>query len=157
MTEYIHIPDYTYRPFQVSQADNDKLSRAWDLYSVIDAESPFNLACGIYSSSWIGGGTNERRSHAKLYPYREALHAEQVAIMSARSNLRNSTLYVSRFAYGEYRMSKPCFWCMHLILETNIAKVVYTEQDGSTVGFRTSSVQIPSRDSVDLHGLDWSP
>lgn len=148
----IETPDYTYTQCEVSLADWQKMRRIWSLYGEFDRESHFNLACGIYTKNWVSGGTNERRDHARRYPYREALHAEQVALMSARSDVSGGTLYVCRKSgdTGEFRLSKPCFWCMHNIIDADISKVIYTTDYLALVAFKVSTVKIDPINSLDM-------
>lgn len=151
-SDRIELPEYTFINSEVSIADQNKIDRISDLYSQFDPDSNFQHACGLYSKGWISGGSNERRSHAKVYPYREALHAEQVALMSARTNVKNSTMYVCRVStYDQsYRLSKPCFWCMHNIIAFGISKVVYTEDDSTLKSFKVSTVNIVSYRNTEI-------
>lgn len=141
---------YTFEPDFVYGSDLSKMSRCTRLYADKSVHR-FQLGAGIYKSgSWVSGGCNERRSHARLHPYREALHAEQVAIMSARSNIEGSTLYVSRLAGPVRMLAKPCFWCMHLILKHNIYRVVFTEYGDKVTSFKTATVDIEDIESIDV-------
>lgn len=150
--EYIFTPDYTFNTCHVSKSDKVKMKRCWDLFGSFDEDNNFQLAAGLHSGTWISGGSNERRSHAHRYPYREALHAEQIALMSARSNYEGATLYVCRVSEHDetFKMSKPCFWCMHNIIDAGISKVLYTEDDGTVTAFKTSTVKIEPKNSVKI-------
>jgi len=150
--EYIITPEYTFTRCHVSKSDVAKIRRCWDLFGSFDGDNNFQLAAGLYSGTWISGGANERRSHAHRYPYREALHAEQIALMSSRTNYNGANLYVCRVSEYDhaFRLAKPCFWCMHNIIDAGISKVFYTEDDGSVTAFKTSTVDIAPKNSIDI-------
>lgn len=150
--EYILTPEYTFPRCKVSQSDIDRIQRCWDLYGDFEGENNFQLAAGLYDGAWLSGGSNERRSHAHRYPYSEALHAEQVAIMSARCSYKGANLYVCRMSEhdGEFKLAKPCFWCMHNIIKANINKVFYTGDNNEVISFKVSKVKIQSIASLDM-------
>lgn len=143
--KHIKLPKYDFDHCEVFGADEQKIDRCAQLYAT-DSEHRFALGAGIYTSTWVSGGANERRSHAKLYPYRHALHAEQVALMSARCDISGATMYICRLSPdgNSYRMSLPCFWCTHTLIKAGISKVVYTTDDSEVKAFKMSTVQIPS-------------
>jgi deoxycytidylate deaminase len=128
------------------------MNRVWNLFGAITDENNFDLAAGIYSTKLIAGGANERRSHSKLYPYRQALHAEQVALMSCRSDIEGSTLYVCRSTEEGFLLSKPCFWCMHVLLKVGVDRVVYTTGEASDPlhSFKLSTVDIVPVNSLNI-------
>lgn len=153
MIRYIPTPTYNFTECHVSKSDIIKMKRCWDLFGNFDDKNNFQLAAGLYNGTWISGGSNERRSHARRYPYREALHAEQIALMSARSDYEGANLYVCRVSEndGLFKLSKPCFWCMHNLIDVGISKVFYTEDDSSITGFKVSTVKIAPKNSVDIN------
>lgn len=150
--DYIVTPEYTFHTLNVSKSNERLAKRCWDLYSDTKADNQFHLAAGLWKSNWLGGGSNERRNHAKRYPYREALHAEQVALMSCRSDIEGATLFVSRYSEHErsWKLSLPCFWCMHQIIRSGIDKVIYTTDENTVNSFRVSSVSIDPISSIDI-------
>lgn len=150
--EYIETPEYTFDRTEISKSDHYRIRRCWDLYGDVSDRNHFQLAAGIYRSGWLAGGANERRSHAKRYPYREALHAEQVAIMTCRTNLAGTTLYVTRYSEKErkFKLALPCFWCMHKIIDAEIYKVIYSTDDGGIAAFKVNSVDIAPIYSLDI-------
>lgn len=75
----------------------------------------------------IAMGVNKRRTHPISRKYSGfdscSVHAEQMAIIAARSDLRNCILYSAR-ANGTQK-SKPCNMCNELIYYAGIKFVVY--------------------------------
>ena len=133
---------YEYELTKIYGSDKTRMDRCASLFAE-QSNHRFQMGAGIYQSgSWISGGCNERRSHARLYPYREALHAEQVAMMSARCDIEGSTIYVCRMSDDGYRLAKPCFWCMHAMIRENVYRVVYTADINTLESFKISSVSI---------------
>jgi deoxycytidylate deaminase len=149
---YIEPPEYSFDLSPTFNSDQVRMRRVWDLFGSYTDENNFDLAAGIYGSKLISGGSNERRSHAQLYPYRQALHAEQVAIMSSRTSVEGSTLYVCRSTENTFLLAKPCFWCMHRLIQEGINRVVYTTGIASTPieSFKISSVEIMPKSSLDI-------
>lgn len=150
---YIEPPDYLYELSPTFKSDSHRMKRVWDLFGSTTDENNFDLAAGLYSTKLMSGGANERRSHSKLYPYRQALHAEQVALMSCRSEIEGSTLYVCRSTEeGNFLLSKPCFWCMHMLLKVGVGRVVYTtgELSDPLHSFKLSSVKIVPINSLNI-------
>ncbi|MFT6783654.1 MAG: deoxycytidylate deaminase [Saprospiraceae bacterium] len=136
--------DYKFELCEIFYADEIRMNRCAKLFADNSAHERHRLGAGLYSSnSWLSGGANERRDHAQLHPFRASLHAEQVAIMSARCNISGSTLYVCRLSSDSKtkEMSLPCFFCMHQIINAGISKVIYTENN-EIKGFKTSTVSI---------------
>ncbi len=141
---------YSFESERVYKSDVAKMIRCSELYAERSIHR-FQLGAGIFSSgTWLSGGCNERRAHARLHPYREALHAEQVAIMSARTDIEGSTIYVCRLGDSAHMLARPCYWCMHLILNAGISRVVFTTEEGGLDSFRSSSVEIVSIKSLGL-------
>jgi deoxycytidylate deaminase len=149
---YIEPPDYTYDVSATFKSDSYRMKRVWNLFGSYTDENNFDLAAAIYDSKVIAGGSNERRSHSKRYPYRQALHAEQVALMSCRSDVEGSTLYVCRYGESSFLMAKPCFWCMHVLIKVGIGRIVYTtgETADSIAAFKISTVKIAPIKSLDI-------
>ena len=149
---YIEPPAYTFEHTAVYNSDIRNLKRVWELYGQYSESNNFNLAAGIMTSKFVSGGSNERRSHARRYPYREALHAEQVALMSARCDIEGATIYVCRpdQQSRNFLLSLPCFWCMHTLTKANIGKVVYADDAGDVKAFKISSVEIEPIHSLNI-------
>jgi tRNA(Arg) A34 adenosine deaminase TadA len=138
--------NYEFELCQVFNSDKIRMNRCANLFAVNSEHERHRLGAGFYNSnSWLSGGANERRDHAQLHPYRSSLHAEQVAIMSARCDIAGSTLYVCRLSSDSKtkEMSLPCFFCMHQLITANVSKVVYTEED-NVKAFKISTVKIES-------------
>lgn len=73
-------------------------------------------------------GTNIRKTHPISHKTRYGeLHAEMSAIVAAKGfDLSRSTLYVARWKHEGPGMAKPCKYCMEVIKNSGIKKVVYT-------------------------------
>lgn len=143
--------DYFYDLSETYNSDEHRIKRVYDLYTRY-SDHRFPLGAGLVKgNAFVSGGCNERRRHASLYPYREALHAEQVAIMSARCNIEGSTLYVCRENQDPgpqpYSLARPCFWCMHQIIKAGIDRVVYSADSG-VEAFKVSTVRIQPIESI---------
>ena len=154
---HIEAPEYSFADVPVFNSDYHRMRRTWELFGTLSDQNNFNLAASIFTTKFVSGGANERRSHAKLYPYREALHAEQVALMSAKTSVINSTVYVCRMQNHnteDYFLSLPCFWCIHTLIKHGVNKVVYTtgnKKPGKELNaFKLSSVKIDPISSLDI-------
>lgn len=149
---YIEPPDYTFAESETFKSDYRRMNRVWYLFGQYTDENNFDLAAAFYDNKIISGGSNERRSHSKLYPYRRALHAEQVALMSSPVSVEGSTLYVCRHNEEKFLLSKPCFWCMHMLLKAKVDRVVYTTGEDSQplVSFKLSTVSIVSPKDLNI-------
>lgn len=80
--------------------------------------------CNIYKThpTWGGGPLN-------------TLHAEAAAIRDAvrkNINLAGATIFVVRANAGS-QMSRPCKYCMKLIEQYGITKIVYTDTVGKVI------------------------
>lgn len=75
----------------------------------------------------VAMGINKKRTHPVSRRYRGfdtcSVHAEQMAIIAARSDIRGCTLYSAR-ANGTNK-SKPCVMCSELLYLAGIKFVVY--------------------------------
>jgi len=69
----------------------------------------------------------------KFYP-KLLLHAECDAIVRAsRQDLKGASLLVVRVGKNKLCNSKPCKFCMALIIEMGISEVYYSDRDGRIV------------------------
>jgi deoxycytidylate deaminase len=93
----------------------------------------------VKSGRVLGTGYNKDRNspfivspeHIKPHCSR---HAELEAIRDANWNVKGAVLYVARVnRQGQDRNSKPCRLCQKVINETQIKKVIYTNE-GETHG-----------------------
>lgn len=73
----------------------------------------------------LGMGVNKKRTHPISHRFRQraTCHAEQIAIIKSRADLRGATLYSAR--YGGNQKSAPCDLCRFLMEEAGIEWVVY--------------------------------
>ncbi len=80
----------------------------------------------IVSRGWNKLKTNPRSPH----PWKH-IHAEMDAIFKAKGNTVGATLFVARVSNkGCLNNSKPCAYCMALIIASGIKKVFYTDNNG---------------------------
>ncbi len=78
----------------------------------------------------ISHGWNKLKTHPKsTHPWKH-IHAEMDAIFKAKGNTVGATLYVTRVSTkGNLNNSKPCCFCMALIIASGIKKVFYTDKN----------------------------
>jgi deoxycytidylate deaminase len=78
----------------------------------------------------ISHGWNKLKTHPKsTHPWKH-IHAEMDAIFKAKGNTVGATLYVTRVStQGNLNNSKPCPFCMSLIVAAGIKKVFYTDNN----------------------------
>ena len=77
-------------------------------------------------------GFNYDKTHPKYADGKTSysIHAEVSAILHARCDIRDSTLYVYRsHADGSPANARPCTNCMKVIVEAGIKRVIFTESD----------------------------
>lgn len=90
------------------------------------------MGCVIFSKKKVlSTGKNGMRNRIKLHPkfqkFKGSIHAEVDTIISARKDLKGSTLLVIRINNkGEFRLSKPCGECMKYIQYVGIKKLIYS-------------------------------
>lgn len=72
-----------------------------------------------------------RIPHGERYELCHSVHAEANAIIRASADeLRGSTIYISGADHGSSEcLSEPCMMCKRMILNSRIAKVVYSDGD----------------------------
>lgn len=65
--------------------------------------------------------------HRKYQNYDYSIHAEVDAILHARCDLKGSSILVVRINNnGEYRLAKPCKYCMMYINHVGIKNIYYS-------------------------------
>jgi len=96
------------------------------------SECTVKVGCIIFDKKRIlSSGFNEMRNHKKLHPkfqrWRGSVHAEVNTILSAKTDLTNSSLLVIRInKKNELRLSLPCNECMKYIEYVGIKRVFYS-------------------------------
>lgn len=77
----------------------------------------------------VSGGFNKPKTHPKWnYPNKLSIHAEVSAILSSGKNyMKNSVAIVYRErANGLPAMARPCKYCMRMLREFGVKKVIYS-------------------------------
>jgi deoxycytidylate deaminase len=80
----------------------------------------------------ISVGFNKIKSHPKLANEDRfyALHAEMSAIINAKQDLTNCTIFVYReYKDGKPALAKPCDNCLSSIIESGIKKIFYSDSN----------------------------
>ncbi len=71
-----------------------------------------------------------KRLHRKYQNYDYSIHAEVDAILHAKRDLRGTSLLVVRVNNnGEFRLAKPCKYCMMYISHVGIKNIYYSISD----------------------------
>lgn len=79
----------------------------------------------------ISLGFNKNKTHTKSNHAWKRLHAELSAIIKARQDLTNCSIYVYRETKnGDLGMARPCPSCMEAIKESGITQVYYSTPQG---------------------------
>jgi len=78
---------------------------------------------------------NEFRCCSRLHPkYKRfdfSFHAEQRAILNARTDLRRTSILVVRInREGNFLLAKPCCYCLEYIREVGIKNIYYSTDTG---------------------------
>lgn len=101
------------------------------------SDNRFRLGAVIYDKNNILSADHNyslrsaRNLHPRFRHWPGSIHAETAAILSARCDLVNSTLFVVRINKKEELMlAKPCSNCMAYIIHTGIRRVIYSIGDG---------------------------
>jgi len=85
----------------------------------------------VKGNNILGLGFNKLKTHPKAKNYAQRIHAELAAILNARTDLKDSDLYVFRYTQsGLQGISKPCSGCMIAIEESGIKTIYYSKQEG---------------------------
>jgi dCMP deaminase len=80
------------------------------------------------------------------YELCEAVHAEQNAIVNGSpERMKDATIYVAGFEEnGDFAEGKPCLLCSRMILNAQIAAVVYLKKDGTLMRIEdTKQLYVP--------------
>jgi dCMP deaminase len=79
------------------------------------------------------------------YELCEAVHAEQNAIINGSpERMKDSTIYIAGFEEdGSAAEGKPCLLCKRMILNAQLAQVVYLSKDGGLI--RIADVREPDK------------
>ena len=83
----------------------------------------------------ISKAYNEIRACSYLHPKRKrfefSLHAEQRAIINARTSLKRASILVVRInKSGEFLLAKPCKYCLAYIEDVGIKNIYYSTKNG---------------------------
>lgn len=86
----------------------------------------------------ISTSINQKRYSSKLHPkfkvWIDSLHAEQAAIISARTNLKNTSILVIHLGpKGQLKNAKPCEKCSSYLRFVGIKKVYYSTDNGQII------------------------
>ena len=69
--------------------------------------------------------------HPRYYRWEGSVHAEAAAILSARCDLKGSSMFLLRInRKEEFLLSKPCRHCMTFLYHVGVRKVTYSTNDG---------------------------
>jgi len=76
-------------------------------------------------------GTNSIRSAKNLHPrfsrWPGSVHAEVAAILNAKTDLTNASIFVLRINLaGDLMLARPCVHCMKYIKAVGIKKIIYS-------------------------------
>lgn len=142
-TLFIKYPYNAYEPKEythVSSKDRSFLSAAAKLAQTSD--NRFKMACiAVRGGSVLGADINVKKISLSTPPNRFSTHAE-IGALKASSDPTDATLYVARLKVdGSHAMAKPCSWCMSIMQETGIYRVVYTTDTFIPESFYLSSVK----------------
>jgi len=123
----------------LSNSDTSFLSAAAKI--ALTSEYRFRMAAMIVKSGRVlGGDTNSPKISPDTPPKRVSTHAEIRAIKGVK-NTEGATMYVARLsAEGSTALSKPCVWCLQHIIDAGISRIVYTDNEGHGVSFRTDMI-----------------
>jgi deoxycytidylate deaminase len=85
-------------------------------------------------SKVISVGINNVKTHPKsTHPFK-SLHAEMAAILLAKQDLRDCSIYVFRETKdGNWACARPCQYCWELISASGIRKVHFTTYMGRSM------------------------
>lgn len=79
----------------------------------------------------ISVGFNKNKTHTKSNHAWKRLHAELSAIIKAKQDITNCSIYVYRETKnGDLGMARPCESCMEAIREAGINKIFYSTPHG---------------------------
>jgi len=123
----------------LSNSDTSFLSATAKIAQTSDYR--FRMAAMIVKSGRVlGGDTNSPKISPNTPPKRVSTHAEIRAIRGVK-NTEGSTMYVARLSSeGSTALSKPCVWCLQHIIDAGISRIVYTDNEGHGVSFRTDMI-----------------
>ena len=76
----------------------------------------------------IGIGCNVQKTHPIFADGKKSysIHCEVNAIISSRTDLRGTTIYVYREINGVPALAKPCKNCLKIIVESGIKRIIYS-------------------------------
>jgi len=101
------------------------------------SEYKHRIGCVIFNKNKIlSKGYNislrsAKRLHPKFTRWPNSIHAEVNAILSARTDLNNSTLFIIRINnVDELRLARPCKFCMSYLYYVGIRKIIYSSNTG---------------------------
>lgn len=94
----------------------------------------------VKSGRVLGGDVNVPKISPSTPPNRVSTHAE-IRVLKNTRNVRGATLYVARLRSKDIpALAKPCAWCMQDILDSGIARVVFTTNGPIGSSFYTDMV-----------------
>lgn len=132
--------DYDYISDEVSIGDWRKILRA----ATIAENSKHRFRIGavvVRSRKPIATSCNEKTSHPLVPPYRFSFHAEAKALSSVQ-NPKGTTVYVARLdAFDKLILARPCLYCISLMLDLDVDRVVFSSGPNACDSFHLSSVK----------------
>jgi len=73
---------------------------------------------------------SRRKLHPRFQQWPDSIHAEVDAILKARTNLKNASIYVIRVgSNNKLLLAKPCKYCMAYLKYVGIRKVFYSTDE----------------------------
>lgn len=123
----------------LSNSDTSFLSATAKIAQTSDYR--FRMAAMIVKSGRVlGGDTNSPKISPNTPPKRVSTHAEIRAIKGVKNTV-GATMYIARLSSeGATALSKPCVWCLQHIIDAGISRIVYTDNEGHGVSFRTDMI-----------------
>ena len=100
---------------------------------------PYKVGAVVFKNNRIiSSGHNQIRHNSinnKYKKYKEALHAEQDAVLGLDwNNIKGCSILVVRLNYnGNISMGKPCDMCTNMIKYIGIKKMYYSNYNGEIV------------------------
>lgn len=90
-----------------------------------DFDKRYKMGAVIVKRKPIAVGFNKQKTHPK-YSNLFSIHAELAAILSARTDIEGSDIYVYRETSNGIGLARPCNTCMGACVEAGIRRIFYS-------------------------------
>lgn len=86
----------------------------------------------VNNGNVLSWSTNRFRNHPSINHYHASYHAEMAALRKCLKAAKGGTVYIARVNNaGDPRLAKPCFSCLKGLTDAGVARIVFTNNEGT--------------------------